>query len=358
MTPAAVLLLTRDDALLDDLLRLAAAAGVELDVAHDTTSALREWGAAPAVLVGADQAAALAAHRPPRRSHVHVVAAGPVRDELFRAALGVGAADVVELPAAETWLVELLTDLSDGGAGTALTVGVVAGSGGAGATTFAGALGVTAALDRPAMLVDLDRFGPGVDRVVGVDDEPGVRWEALLSASGRLGSRALREALPRREDLTVLGWGGGPAAALDPAAVREVLSAAQRGHERVVVDLPRVLDEIGAEVAARCDLLVVVAVPTVPAAAAAAKVVARVRELNAVCALAVRRGPVPAEDLATALGLPLVAEIGRQRRLAEDLDLGLGPVRSRRCPLARAARATWRAAPALRGRVVGGGAAA
>ncbi len=358
MSSAAVLLLTRDDALLDDLLRLAAAAGVELDVAHDSTSALRSWSSASAVLVGADQAAALAAHRPPPRGQVHVVALGPAPDDLFRAALAVGAADVVELPAAEAWLVGLLTDVSDGGTGAALTLGVVAGSGGAGATTFAGALAVTAAHDVPAMLVDLDRFGPGVDRVVGVEEDPGVRWEALLSASGRLGSRALREALPRRDGLSVLGWGSGPAAALEPAAVREVLSAAQRGHERVVVDLPRVLDDVGAEVAARCDLLVVVAVPTVPAAAAAAKVVARVRELNASCALAVRRGPVPAEDLASALDLPLVAEIGPQRRLAEDLDLGLGPVRGRRCPLARAARETWRAAPALRAALASAGVAA
>ena len=39
------LLITRDDLLLEDLLRLAAAAGTTLDVAHDTTAALRGWGA-------------------------------------------------------------------------------------------------------------------------------------------------------------------------------------------------------------------------------------------------------------------------------------------------------------------------
>ena len=43
------LLITRDDLLLEDLLRLAAAAGTTLDVAHDTTAALRGWGAASVV---------------------------------------------------------------------------------------------------------------------------------------------------------------------------------------------------------------------------------------------------------------------------------------------------------------------
>ena len=41
MTPAPVLLITRDDGLLDELLRLAAAAGVSLDVEHETAGALR-----------------------------------------------------------------------------------------------------------------------------------------------------------------------------------------------------------------------------------------------------------------------------------------------------------------------------
>src|SRR6476620_10540299 len=72
-----VLLITRDELLLDDLLRLAAAAGTTLEVAHDSTAALRGWAAASVVLVGADQTDALAAHRPARRDGVHVVVHGP-----------------------------------------------------------------------------------------------------------------------------------------------------------------------------------------------------------------------------------------------------------------------------------------
>jgi len=340
MNAAPVLLITRDDLLLDDLLRLAAAAGVELDVAHDTTSALRSWSAAAAVLVGADQADVVGLQRPPRRDEVHVLSRGAPGDGLFRAALAVGAQDVVELPASEAWMVELLTDVMDGASRRAWTLGVVPGAGGAGGTTFACALAVTAARRETTVLIDLDPLGPGVDRVVGLDDSGGVRWDALLAASGRLGSRSLREALPHLGGLAVLGWGNGSGGPLEAASVREVLSAARRGHEVVVVDLPRVLDEAAVEVAARCDQLLVVAGATVPAVSSAAKVAARLRELNDRLGAVVCRGSasLPADQVARALGLPLVAQLGRQRHLAEDVDLGLGPVRSSRSPLARAAR--------------------
>ena len=348
------LLITRDELLLDDLLRLAAAAGTTLDVAHDPTAALRGWGAASVVLLGADLADPVAAQRPPRRDQVHVVAHGPVPDGLFRAALATGALDVVELPAADAWLVELLTDAADGGAHPARTVGVVGGSGGAGATTFASALALTAAAGGPAVLLDLDPLGPGVDRVVGLDAGLGrdglagggdgggdARWDALVGSHGRLGSRSLRAALPCRDGLAVLTWPVGPPVALDPTTVREVLSAAQRGHDVVVADLSRHLDPVSLEVASRCDRVLLVAEPTVAGVVSAGKVAAGLRPVNGDLGVVVRVGgaAVPAEHVADILELPLVAELAAQRRLGEHLDLGLGPVHARRSPLSRAARA-------------------
>ena len=109
----APLLITRDQTLLDELLRLAAAAGVTPDVAADDGAALRGWAAAPVVLVGADVADELARISPSRRPHVYVVAWGGVPDEMFRIAMGVGAESVAELPRSEAWLTELLTDLGD-----------------------------------------------------------------------------------------------------------------------------------------------------------------------------------------------------------------------------------------------------
>lgn len=336
----AALLVTCDEALLEDALRLAAAAGTPLDVAHDPTSALRAWPTASVVLVGADQAGTLARHRPGRRDDVHVLGHGPIPDPLFRAALTMGARDVVELPAADAWVVELLTDAVDGAGPGAWTVGVVPGSGGAGASTFAAALALCAAEQATALLCDLDPWGPGLDRVLGFDEVAGIRWDALAAADGRLGSRSLRASLPARGGLAVLTWSTTMAVEPGDGTVREVLAAAQRGSDIVVLDLPRSLDGAAAEAAGRCDQLLVVAGGSVPAVASAGRVSGRLRDLHDEIGLVVRGSPgaLPAEGVAEALSLPLLAEYPSRRRVCEQVDLGVGPVRSRRSPLARAAR--------------------
>jgi secretion/DNA translocation related CpaE-like protein len=340
MTTLPALLVTTDDALLGDVLRLAAAAGATLDVAHDPVGALRDWAGAGVVLVGADQAAGLAAHGPPRHEQVYVVGHGAPADWLYRPALTLGARSVIELPRAEGWLVELLTDELDGARPSARTVGVVAGSGGAGASTFAAALALTAAARGTALLLDLDPWGPGLDHILGFDDVPGVRWDALTAASGRLGSRALRAALPARDSLAVLTWSGGTATDLEDAAVREVLSAAQRGSDTVVVDLPRALTGIAEEVAGRCDEVVLVVEATVPGVTSATRAVSRIRSRGPSVGAVVRSsgGALPGAAVAAALGVPLLADYRSRRKVPEQVDLGLGPLGSRRSPLARAAR--------------------
>ena len=344
MSSAPPLLITRDELLLDDLLRLAAAAGVSLDVAHDTTSGLRGWTSAAVVLVGVDQVGRVAEQRPPRRDHVHVVGHGPVEEGVFRRALDAGALNVLELPAAEAWLVELLTDVTDGHGGTrgrpSRTLGVIPGSGGAGATTFAAAVALVSSSRQVSALVDLDPLGPGLDRVVGLDGSGGVRWDALTSSRGRLGSRSLREALPDKDGLAVLTLDVAVPADLDATVVREVLSATQRGNDLVVVDLPRTLDDVTLEVVSRCDRVLVVVDPTIGGVASAAKVLAGLRPVTERVGLVVRHGgaAIAPEQVGAALDAPVVADVPRQRRLAEHVELGLGPVHGRRSALARAAR--------------------
>jgi secretion/DNA translocation related CpaE-like protein len=333
-------LLTADHELHDDMLRLAAAAGASLDVVSGAASVLRAWAGADAVFVGADQAPVLAGAHPERREQVYVVARGRADEHVLRAALRLGAESVVELPAAHDWLVGVLSDVHDGGVQDAVLVGVVGGSGGVGATTFACALGLTAAREGPAMLLDLDPLGPGVARVVGLDGTDGVTWEQLGGSLGRLGSRALREALPHRAGLGVLTWPGGPAVTPDPGLVREVVAAGRRGHRMVVADLPRHLDQASSAVASRCDRVLVVAGAGLAAVASAARVAASLGTVSEQLALVVRRDDraLAPEQVADALGLPLLDELARQRRLDEHLDLGLGPVHSRRGALTAASR--------------------
>ncbi len=334
-----VLIATGDDVLLDDLLRLCAAAGVVPDVAHDPGSAMRSWRSAALVLVGGDQAAGLAAVHPARRTSVHVVVGAPPADELFRTALALGAENVAELPMSEGWLVEMVTDAADGGAGRALTVGVMSGHGGAGSTTFAAALALTGARRGATVLMDVDPWGPGIDRVVGFDGIDGVRWDALARITGRLGARSLRESLPVRDGLGIVTWHREPAPV--PAfALREVLSAAQRGHDLVVLDLPRTPDPVLDEVAGRCDHVLLVSGLTVPAVTSAAHVAARLRGASATVHLVTRSvgGGVAPEEASRVLRVPLIAAMADQRGLTESVDLGSGPLPGRRGVLARTAR--------------------
>lgn len=328
------LIVTRDETLLDELLRLAAAAGTTPEVAVDGGAALRGWAAASLVLVGADLADEVARVVPPRRSGVHVVAWGEVPDQLFRTALSLGAENVAELPRSGDWVVETLTDLGDDRAAHGLVVGVVGGSGGAGATTFACALGQLAGRAGAAMVIDADPLGPGLDRVLGVESEPGVRWGELCQTTGRLSARSLREAVPRTGSLGVLTWADGACGGLQAFAVREAISAARRGHDMVVLDLPRSRDALLDEVVARCDRVLLVVVPTVAGVASAVRLCRGFPDRSRL-RVVVRGSGVDERDIARVTGAPVIGSMPDQRGLAEAIDLGLGPVRSRRGPLGR-----------------------
>ena len=195
------------------------------------------------------------------------------------------------------------------------------------------------------VLLDLDPWGPGLGRLLGFDDVEGIRWDAVASAGGRLASRSLRAALPERDGLALLTYGAGPPPPLDGASVREVVAAAQRGGDRVVVDLPRTAigavadDEPGAAAFAQCDRVVLVVAGTVSGVASAARVADRLGTDRTSVGLVVRSvaTAVGPDEAADALGLPLVADYPSRRRVVEQVDLGLGPVHGRRSPLARAA---------------------
>lgn len=330
------LLLTRDPALVDEVARLSAAAGVRPDVYDDPLAALSAWPSAPLVLVGSDLVGEVAAARPGRRDGVHVVGWTP-GDGVFRAALAIGAGTVGELPACEAWLVDLLAD-SEEVPGRGRTLGVVAGAGGAGASTFACALGQVGAAHAATLVVDTDPLGPGLDRMLGVEAVAGVRWDELARSSGRLGARALREAVPRAPSGPgVLTWSSGAVLEAEAGVVREAVAAAQRGHDLVVLDLARHGRALLDELVARCDRLLVVVPATLSGVASTVRLLDRLGTVPR-AALAVRPGGVSWDDLERATGLPVAVEVPQQRGLPESVDLGLGPLRHHRVPLARAAR--------------------
>lgn len=340
------LLVSADPDLVLEVERFAAAAGAALRIAADLTSAARAWGEAATVLVGADLAPDLAALGVRRRDDTYLLTAGQAGSECFRWAVGLGASAVLELPDAGDWLVGTLTDL--GARATATTVAVVGGSGGVGASSLAATLALRAGLRGPATLVDLDPDGPGIQRLLGLDDD-GVTWHDLAASSGRLGGAALRGALPCLATVSVLGWptGADQGERLDIGAlpVAEALAAARRGSEWVVLDLPRPgLGGLLPGQADGVDQVVLVVRPTVTGVASAVRTLDRLDALRAPVGLVVRarRGSPVTREVATALRCPVLAELPDHRRLDEHLDLGLGPAHDRRSPFAVTADALLR----------------
>jgi len=334
--PSRPLLVTSDPDVLDDLLRLAATAGAELEVAPDAGAARRSWATAPVVLVGPDAAVSCFRARLPRRDGVVLLGSDLDDAGIWQRGVEVGAEHVVLLPDGEQWLVDRLADLDDPGPDGAV-VAVVGGRGGAGATTLACALAVTAARSgRTALLVDGDPLGGGIDLVFGGEQDAGLRWPELRSTRGRVPAAALADALPRMAGLSVLSWDRGVPASVTPDAVGAVLAAGRRAHAVVVVDLPRSLDDGGRTVLAAATTVLLVVPCEVRAAAAASRVAASVGSLSRDLRV-VARGPAPsglmAAQVAAALGLPLVGELRPEPGLELALERGEPPARRGRGPL-------------------------
>ncbi|BBH17698.1 hypothetical protein Back2_19850 [Nocardioides baekrokdamisoli] len=324
------LVLTRNATLRDEVVRLASAAGVDVLAPTDPAGAGAEWRRAHMVVVGADVAADVADRRWVRRGGVLVASWGPPADAVFRPSLDLGAEAVLDLPSSAPRLAERLADAGEGRVSRALVVGVIGGSGGAGATTFALALAQSAARERRVLLVDTDTLGPGLDALLGTAEVSGVRWSEMHGSTGRLGGRTVREALPHVGSLPFLTWSG-IGRMPSPELLREVIASARKANELVVLDLSRALDPLVAEALATCDLVLVVVRPTADGVSSARRLITQLPDRARVRAvLRGRQSPV-VEDL----GVPVVVRMRDHRGIDEAVALGLGPLRHRRGPLGR-----------------------
>ncbi|MFJ4922406.1 septum site-determining protein Ssd [Streptomyces sp. NPDC088725] len=340
---AGPLIVTEDVELLDDLLRLCAAAGAEPEVHHMVPERKGSWEDAPLVLVGDDAAARC--RGAVRRRGVMLVGRDQDDPDVWRRAVEIGADCVLRLPDAESWLVDRIADAAEGVGRAALTVGVIGGRGGAGASTLACALAVTAArAGRRSMLVDGDPLGGGLDVLLGGEQVEGRRWPDFAASKGRVASAALEESLPKLHELRVLSWDRSDAVVIQPEAMRSVLAAARRRGGVVVVDLPRRVDEAVAEALAQLDLGLIVVPGELRAVAAAGRVASRVgmvlKDLRAVV-----RGPYAAgldeQWIADALRLPLAGELPTEPGLGDAQDGGSPPGSRARGPLAAFCTAFW-----------------
>ncbi|GLF96013.1 septum formation initiator [Streptomyces yaizuensis] len=311
------LIVTEDMELLDDLLRLCAAAGTEPEVHHAVPERRGAWEEAPLVLVGDDAAARCRGAA--RREGVLLVGREQDDPGVWRLAVEIGADEVLRLPDAERLLVDRIADAAEGVGDPAATIGVIGGCGGAGASTLACALAVTAAREgRRTVLVDGDPLGGGIDVLLGGERAEGRRWPDFASARGRVAGGALEESLPRLHRLRVLSWDRGDSVVVPPDALRSVLSAARRGGGVVVVDLPRRVDEGVAEALAQLDLGLLMVPGELRSVAAANRVASTVGMVLRDLRIVTRRPYGPGLDdgwVAASLGLPLVGEVPWESRV-------------------------------------------
>ena len=322
-------MITSDPDLLDDVVRVAAVAGVEVEVAPEVGSARQAWVCAPLVLVGDDAAATVARMLPRRRPGVVVVGRDLDDASVWERAVGVGAEHVALLPDAEPWLVARLGDAVAGSARQGRLVAVVGGRGGAGASSLAAALAVTGMRQRRhTLFVDADPLGGGADLLFGGEDAAGVRWPDLASSRGQIAGHALCEALPSVGELAVLSWDRGEPRDVAADVMTSVIDAAQRSCELVVVDLPRRFDETGELLLARSDLALLIVPAEVRATAAAVRVAAAMTRAAGDVRVVVR-GPAPGGlevgDVVAALRLPLAGSLDPELDLAAALERGEAP---------------------------------
>lgn len=337
-----IVVLATDPDLLDRVLAVAAAAGVEPRVLPDAAAIRGLWTIADVVIVGLEVAPRLATLGLPRRDEVYLVAADDAGGEAPRWSGPLSAA-VVLLPSGASWLTAAVADAGGRRIADSRLAAFVAGSGGAGATTCAAALAYLAAgAGRSTLLIDADPRGGGIDLVLGAEEEPGWRWPRLERASGHLGELAGQ--LPRVEGVDLLSMArvaGAVPAELPAEAIRAVLLAGLRDYDLVVADLPRVPTEAGAEVLRRADRTYLVVSGEIRGLAAARQTLA---ELDGRCgpvsAVLRTRANAQVDEVTVGAGLAIevAATFQSEPAVSRAADRGEPPGRAPRSSLTRACR--------------------
>lgn len=317
---AETLLVTGSEVLQGEVERVVAASGGQLRTVRSIREAAVFWDTAPVVLLGSD-----IPDLPPRgRSPAVLVGHHGDGDGLWHLAAAIGAERVAVLPDAVSWLAEYLARARTPESGGTV-LGIVGGCGGAGASTAAVWLAHAAARDGiRVLLVDGDPWGGGLELALAAEETPGLRWPDLADAIGTIDPRQLADSLPRAGGFPFLSWPGNRERhnGVDQAVVGEVLDAARRGYELVLVDIGRGRDGLRT-FAWDCDRIVVVAPALLRAAVATARLL---QELPAVETVLVVRGKsgagLDAGLISESVGLPLAGIMPDVRGAAAATELG------------------------------------
>lgn len=213
----------------------------------------------------------------------------------------------------------------------AVVVGVVGARGGAGASTVVAALAVAGvARGLGVVLVDGQHTGAGVDVLLGVEEQPGLRWADLQDARGDVDASRLLGLLPRWSGAYVLSADRERRLGHPDDVEHDVLRALGSATGLVVLDLPagRLLRHVGScdvvVVVARCDTLSVAGALAVRAALDASSGPGGGVPVGLVCR-GTAVGRLTAHDVAAAVGVALWGELLSDRTMAGAVEGGAGP---------------------------------
>lgn len=348
MTSSPPVLVSRDPRVIDSVLAASTSLGTTPEIARDDAAVQRWWRTARVVLIGGDQAPVVAGLGLPVRTGVHLV--GHRRDDLLGWSVPLEAS-VIVLPEHVGLLTSVLDARRDEGAGAGRLVRVVGGSGGLGVSTLsAGLAQVAAAAGEPAVAVELDPCGGGLDLLFGAESSPGWRWGDLRAAAGHV--EGLQGRLPNVSGPDVLahgrtafppprtrlrrgatgaesGLGSGDGAAPPSAeATRAVIASLTRSHRLVALDCGSVAPSVGDQWA--CTRTVVVVGASVRGIVAARSRIAQQGLVDVGLVVRVGAGrPIDADAVATALELPLVGVLHDDRAVLSGAGVGDPPGRAR-----------------------------
>jgi secretion/DNA translocation related CpaE-like protein len=332
------LVVATDEALLDDCLRVLAAAGAEPDVATGGPALRRAHREAPLVLVGAEVLSAPPVLALPRRPGVVVVARAALPADGWAAAVEVGAERVVVLPDEEPWLLSRVAAAVRDPVERGAVIAVSGSCGGAGASTVAAALALAAAPG--SVLIDADAWGGGLDLVLGAERADGLRWPELAGLRGRVAGDALLAALPEVAGVHVLAAARSVASEIPVEALTAVTEAAAAVGSTVVLDLPRAAALSHEASIASADLAVLVVPGRLRAAGAARLLVDGTGSPWSRAGLVVRTlpGGLSAAEVGEVVGRPVLAMLPHDRSAVPRAERGEVPSVAPRSPLGTVAR--------------------
>jgi cellulose biosynthesis protein BcsQ len=194
-------------------------------------------------------------------------------------------------------------------------IAVIGGCGGAGASTLAASLAVTAlGVGRRAILFDADPLGGGLESLVAMGTVTVVNGEEIRTAQAwphgvdppepqRPSSRSRDE-----PDLALVTWGGTDGERIPVAAMRNALRVLRTSADVVVVDLPRVIDDATQLVLSEASHTLVIAPVSERTAVSTSRLLPRLSVVGPRPQLVARlpgRDDLTAREFATLLNAPL-----------------------------------------------------